>query len=71
MHQLPFLIMIYVHVHIIRGFPTGSVVNSYAGVVGDANLTPGLARSPEEKHGNPFQYSAYWAIAHRMAKSQT
>ena len=58
MHQLTFFdVMIYVHVHIIRGFPTGSVVNSYAGVVGHANLTPGLARSPGGERGNPFQYS--------------
>ena len=41
---------------------------------------PGLGRSPGEENGNPLQYSclanpmgrgAWWAMVHRVAKSQT
>ena len=47
---------------------------------GDMGSIPGLGRSPGEGHGNPLQYSclentmdrgAWWAIAHRVTKSQT
>ena len=47
--------------------------------VGDLGLTPGLGRFPGEGNGYPLQYScletsmdrgAWWAIAHRVAKSQ-
>ena len=46
---------------------------------GDSGLIPGLGRSPGGEHGNPLQYSclenpmdrgAWWATAHRIAKSQ-
>ena len=49
---------------------------------GDADLIPGLGRSPggeEDFHGNPLQYScldnamdrgAWWAIVHGVVKSQ-
>jgi len=42
-------------------------------------LIPGLGRSPEEKNGNPLQYSClensmdrgdWWALVHVVAKSQ-
>ena len=48
--------------------------------VRDVGLIPGLGRSPGGGHDNPFQYSclenpmdrgAWWAIVHRVAKSQT
>ena len=51
-----------------------------AGDMRDAGLIPGLGRSPGGEHGNPLQYSclenpidrgAWWAIVHRVAKSQT
>ena len=51
-----------------------------AGDVRDAGLMPGSGRSPGEGHSNPLQYSfpenplgrgAWWAIVHRVAKSQT
>ena len=44
-----------------------------AGDISDVGLIPGSGRSPEEKHGNPFQYSclenpmdrgAWWATVH-------
>ena len=44
---------------------------------GDASSIPGLGRSPEERNGNPLQYSclgnpmdrgAWQAIVHRVAK---
>ena len=47
---------------------------------GDPGLIPGLGRSPGGGNGNPLQYSclenpmdrgAWWAIAHRIAKSWT
>ena len=46
----------------------------------DEGSIPELGRYPGEGHGNPFQYSclesstareAWWAIVHRVAKSQT
>ena len=39
------------------GFPGGSVVKNPPTNVGDAGLTPGSRRSPEEGNGNPLQYS--------------
>jgi len=51
-----------------------------AGVAGDAGLIPDLGRSPEERNGNPLQYSclgnpmdrrAWRATVHRVAKSWT
>ena len=51
-----------------------------AGDVKDAGSIPGLGRSPGGGSGNPLQYSslenpmdrgAWWAIIHRVAKSQT
>ena len=51
-----------------------------AGDVRDEGSIPELGRYPGEGHGNPFQYSclesstareAWWAIVHRVAKSQT
>ena len=51
-----------------------------AGDLRDGGLIPGLGRSLGGGHGNPFQYSclenpkdrgAWWAIVHRVTKSQT
>ena len=52
-----------------------------AGNIRDIGLIPGSGRSPGGGHGgNPLQYSclenpkdrgAWWAIVHRVAKSQT
>ena len=45
---------------------------------GDVGLIPGSERSPEEKNGNPLQYScldnpmdrgAWWGIVHGVTKS--
>ena len=47
---------------------------------GDAPLIPGSGRAPGEGNGSPLQYScledlmdrgAWWAIVHRVIKSQT
>ena len=47
---------------------------------GDPSSIPGSGRSPGEGNGNPLQYSClenpmdggtWWAIVHRVAKSQT
>ena len=65
------------------GFPIGSVVKNLPAnteASGDADLIPGLGRSPREGHGNPLQYSClgnpmdrgdWQATAHRIAKNQT
>ena len=46
----------------------------------DMGSVPGLGRSPERGHGNPFQFSclenpmdrgACWATVHGVTKSQT
>ena len=62
--------------------PGGSVVKNPPINVGDArdaDLIPGLGKSPGEEDGNPLQYSclensmgkgAWWAIVHGAAKSQ-
>ena len=49
-----------------------------AGDARDADLIPGLGRSPGGGHGNPLQYfrlenprRAWWATAHRVAKNPT
>ena len=64
-------------------YPGGSVVKNLPasiGDTGDAGLIPGSGRSPGGGHGNPLQYSclencvdrgAWWAIVHRVSKSQT
>ena len=48
--------------------------------IGDADLIPGLGRSPGGGYGNPLQYSclenpmdrrAWWATVHRASKSRT
>ena len=57
----------------------GSVVKSPPAHGGDMGLIPGLESSPEERNGNPLQYSclgnlmdrgAWWATVHRITKSQ-
>ena len=65
------------------GFPGGNVVKNLpdsAGDTRDADLIPGLGRSPGGGHDNPFQYSclenlmdrgAGWATVHGVAKSWT
>jgi len=51
-----------------------------AGDIRDVGLIPGLGRSPGGANSNPLQYSclenpidrgAWWAMVHRIAKSQT
>ena len=55
----------------------GSDGKEYICNEGDLGLIPGLGRSPEERNGNPLQYSclrksmdreAWQAIAHEVAK---
>ena len=62
------------------GFPGGSVVKNPPANAGDAGSIPGSGRSPGVGNGNPLQYSclgnpmdrgAWWAIVHRITKSQT
>ena len=63
-----------------KGFPGGSDGKESACNAGDPGLIPGLGRSPEEKNGNPLQYSClensmdrgdWWALVHGVAKSRT
>ena len=61
-------------------FPGGSDSKASAHNAGDPGSIPELGRSPGEGNGNPLQYSclensmdggAWWAIVHKIAKSQT
>ena len=55
------------------------MVKTLPASAGDSGSVPGLGRSPEEKNGNPLQYSclenpmdrgAWWATVHGVTKSQ-
>ena len=59
------------------GFPDGSDGKESACNVGDPGSIPGLARSPREGNGCPFQYSrleksmdrrAWWATVHGVTE---
>ena len=75
-----FFNMEYVH---SRGSQRATLVKNLpanAEDIRDVGSTPGSGRSPGGGHGNPLQYSclenpmdrgAWWAIVHRVAKSQT
>ena len=62
------------------GLPGGSEVKNQPANSGDADLIPGLGRSPGVGNGNLLQYSCLensldrgdlWAIVHRVTKSWT
>ena len=62
------------------GFPGGIDGKDSTCNAGDLRSIPGLRRSPGEGNGDPLQYSflensmdrgAWWAIVHRVKKSQT
>ena len=62
------------------GFSGGSAGKESAFSARDPDSVPGWGRSPGEGNGNPLQYSclensmdkgAWWAIVHRVTKSQT
>ena len=64
----------------LLSFPGGSDGKESACNAGDPGLISGPRRSPGEGNGSPLQYSClenpmdggtWWAIAHRVAKSQT
>ena len=64
----------------ISGSPSDSVVKNLPANAGHPGSIPGLERSPGGGNGNLFQYSSlknsmdrgsWWAILHRVAKSQT
>ena len=63
-----------------RGFPGGSDSKESACNVGDLGSIPGSGRFPEDRNGNPLQYSclensmdreAWQAMAYGVAKSRT
>ena len=63
-----------------RGFPFGSDSKESAYNEGNLGSIPGLGESPGEENGYTLQYSClenfmdravWWAIVHRVAKSQT
>ena len=63
-----------------RGFPGGSDSKESACNVGDLGSIPGSGRFPEDRNGNPLQYSclensmdreAWQAMAYGVAKSWT
>ena len=60
-----------------QGFPGGSVVKNPPANAGDADLIPGLGRSPGEGNGNPLKYSCmgkpmdrgtWWATVNGVTK---
>ena len=66
------------HHRLTLGFPGGSVVKSPWANSGDPGSVPGSGRSPEERNGNPLQYSCLgntmnrgaWQVAvHEIAES--
>ena len=70
----------YVCVCVCMGFSGGSDRKESACNVGDLGSIPGWGRSPGGGHGNPLQHSclenpmdrgAWWAMVHRVTKSQT
>ena len=70
----------HTHTHTLIVFPGGSAGKESACNAGDLGSIPGLGRSPGAGNDNPLQYSclenpmhrgAWWAIVHRVAKSQT
>ena len=77
----------YTHTHqpftyalAISNDPVVKKLPASAGNMRALGSIPGLGRSPEGGHGNPFHYSclenpmdrgAWWATVHRVAESQT
>ena len=74
---------VYYETVLCQGFPGGTMVKNRPANAGDARdmgSVPGLGRFPGGGNGNPLQYSclenpkdkgAWYAIAHRVAKSRT
>ena len=69
---------IWTAVQVLEGFPGGSDGKESACNAGDLGLIPGSGRSPEERNGNPLQYSclenpmdrgAWRFTVHGVAKS--
>ena len=67
-------------IHVLVGFPSGSVVKNLPANARDVGLISGLGRSPGEGNGNPLQYSclenpmdrgAWRATVHGVAKGWT
>ena len=65
---------------VCMGFSGGSDRKESTCNVGDLGLIPGWGRSPGGGHGSPLQHSclenpmdrgAWWAMVHRVTKSQT
>ena len=52
--QLRFLLRF--NLHLLLGFPGGSMVKNLPAIAGDADSIPGSGRSPGEKNGYPLQY---------------
>ena len=67
-------------VMISMDFLGGSAVKNLPASAGDTSSIPAYGRSPGEGKGNPLQYSylgnpmdrgAWWAMVHRVSRSQT
>ena len=69
------LLVLYVYVCSVVGFPFGSAGKESTCNMGDLSLIPGLGRSPGEGKGYPLQYSGLEksmdCIIHGVAKSWT
>ena len=69
------LLVLYVYVCSVVGFPFGSAGKESTCNMGDLSLIPGLGRSPGEGKGYPLQYSGLEksmdSIAQGVAESDT
>ena len=69
------LLVLYMYVCSVVGFPCGSAGKESACNTGDLGLIPGLGRSPGEGKSYPLQYSGLEnsidCIVHGITKSQT
>ena len=79
--QCELAICVYISIYICGGggFSSGSDSKESPCNVGDLGSIPEWGRSPGGGHGNPLQYSclenpmdrgAWWAMVHRVTKSQ-
>ena len=57
--------------HVVLGFPGGSVVKNLPADAGDAGLISGWGRSPGEGNGIPLQYSCLGNLTDRGAWQAT
>ena len=75
-----FVCLFWEELYSSQGFFPGGWLSSNLPAILETGLIPGSGRSLGGRHGNPLQYSClenpmnqgtWWAMIHRVAKSQT